>query len=814
MKWLKRIFISLLILTLLLMGTGAGLFWWAYKNPEKVFTFIEEKFLPADLKITWENINLKLQYQQNFSFLILLDLDHVLIQKENPLIQAPLDKVYLKATLHLRQEGHWKPLLQTHDLRIESKQSLLVHLLSPPDAKEEDQSIFQTLDSTVQLLKKIQAHVHFENINIALDEVLFKNHSGLSLKNKLALHLNEDLNVDVSLVSKSLAEPPFDLQVQALVLLKKINSSEPFLNGQISFAGFDTQVKDTLWATYNAMSGEPQLLLKTKDQILYALKPIKKSPQYIKIDSVSEFIITSSQLQSQLKMDIQNVPGEISRFKNVDLQIKIPLEEKEILADKKSPFSIKAPIELLFIKDRLRKSLQASCQCQLPLQLYLQVAGDINVRQILDEPAQQIEVLSAKAQLETLKNDVFLLDAKGNITLTKEKKNYFFDPYIDLKAYVTHFKKLSPLLNAYGIMIPSPLDVLDGQIDLKAKGPIEIVSLKDKKNTTYSFPAELTTDLQSQKQVMKTEVISETTLSSDFSEAVVNAKIKIHDLQLELPPLKPAGGKPRITHDKRIVRQADLDKEIKKVKQKKTGVQNPSSDFKFIVNYEIETTKNAAIRLLYDMFQPHLGLNVKVQSTNLVENKGSIELVPFDVVYFRRRVHLEHMKLGFRDDENGFNVDGRLSVQQSMYTVYIDIMGTIAKPMVYFSSEPYLERADIISVLLFDRTQDQLISADAETAGSVQAAITDRAIGLFGLWLFAATPIRSFSYNPISKVYSATVDLGEGVSAGIGSDWESSTQLELRKRVSRQWVLTGKWTSPSLDKKEKTELVLQWERRF
>lgn len=828
-KNLKRFLIGLFILIALLFSTIVGVVWWAYKNPEQVFSYIEKKYFPPDLKINWKSFDFQFQRQEGLTFLLLLDLDQVYIEKENPLVKVLLDKVYVKATLHLRQDRRWQPLLVAHQIQLEAKENVLFHMNTPPDPEAEEKTPLQTLDTIVQLLKKVYSYVHFENINVDLKDVIYKSYAGLNLKNALIFNLHEQSNIDLDLMSKSLASPEFDLKMQAQVYLKKINTTEPFIDGKIVFSGFDTKLEDQFSARYGAVENtEPTLTIKTKDHALYTLKPNKKTSQIkstdqklsdkntlqkLKIDSQSQFTITKSQVDSQFIMDIQNVPGEISRFKNVNAQIKILLDEKQTFANKNAPFSIQAPIELLFIKDRLRKSLQSSCQCRLPLQLKLNVDGEMNLRQIQEEPLSQVQALKAKASLETLQNDVFLLDAKANVTITKEKKEYFFDPYIDLKAHVTRFKKLSPLLNAYGIMVPSPLDVLDGRIDLVAKGPIEIVDLKDK-SSTYTFPADLKTDLQSQKQVMKTEVIAKTTVNSQFNEATVDAKVKIHDLQLELPPLEPAGGKPRITHDKRIIRQADLDKQIKKNDRIETGVQNPDSDFKLIVNYEVETTKNAGVRLLYDMFKPYLGLNIKIQSTNLVENTGFVELVPFDVVYFRRRVHLEHMKLGFRDDENGFNVDGRLSVQHSMYTIYIDILGTSTNPVVSLSSSPYLERSDIISVLLYDRTQDQLISADAETAGSVQAAIADRAIGLFGLWAFAATPIRSFYYNPISKVYTATVDLGDGVSAGIGSDWESSTQLELRKRVSRQWVLTGRWTSPSLDKKEKTELVLQWEKRF
>ncbi|MBC7371600.1 MAG: hypothetical protein H7326_08550, partial [Bdellovibrionaceae bacterium] len=78
---------------------------------------------------------------------------------------------------------------------------------------------------------------------------------------------------------------------------------------------------------------------------------------------------------------------------------------------------------------------------------------------------------------------------------------------------------------------------------------------------------------------------------------------------------------------------------------------------------------------------------------------------------------------------------------------------------------------------------------------------------------FAATPIQSFSYNPLTKVYTATVKITDDLTAGIGTNWEESARLELRKRVSQKWMLTASWTpNEAGDVEEK--LVLQWEQRF
>jgi hypothetical protein len=181
----------------------------------------------------------------------------------------------------------------------------------------------------------------------------------------------------------------------------------------------------------------------------------------------------------------------------------------------------------------------------------------------------------------------------------------------------------------------------------------------------------------------------------------------------------------------------------------------------------------------------------------------------------RRTVHVDQLRLLLDAQDGGdFPVDGRFHVDQTQYRIFVDVSGSLRSPFVHLSSEPYLPRSEIISVLLYDRTSDQLVAADAETAGSFEAAMADRAIGLFGLWAFASTPIRSFSYNPVTKVYSATVQLAGGVTAGIGTNWEEAAHFEVRKRVSKRWVLTASWSPSETDRSQVGKLILQWEKRF
>ena len=107
------------------------------------------------------------------------------------------------------------------------------------------------------------------------------------------------------------------------------------------------------------------------------------------------------------------------------------------------------------------------------------------------------------------------------------------------------------------------------------------------------------------------------------------------------------------------------------------------------------------------------------------DNSGFIKTEPFEIVYLRRKMTVEKMILDLSKSEDGIiPVDARIKVEQTQYTIFIDIKGPATKPNVILSSDPYLPAADIISVLLYDKVTDQ--SGESETAGSVQAAMADR----------------------------------------------------------------------------------------
>ena len=106
------------------------------------------------------------------------------------------------------------------------------------------------------------------------------------------------------------------------------------------------------------------------------------------------------------------------------------------------------------------------------------------------------------------------------------------------------------------------------------------------------------------------------------------------------------------------------------------------------------------------------------------------------------------------------------------------------KPRVEFLSNPPLERQQIVSVLLFNKSPGELTEDKASSAGSFSQATADGALGLFSLLFLSSTPIESISYDPVSQTYSAKVRLDKKTTLSVGSDFDRERQMAWNRKLS------------------------------
>jgi hypothetical protein len=776
------IVIGILVFTVTLFFTAAVL--WIVNNPLTAWQKVESHILPDDMKITWSKMDLNAKHLSGLNFYFDWQVDNLLIHKKKPSLNIPIDSIRIETSVFPRNAN--KKLI-AHTWEIIASQKIELALTSKKNETEENP--FQTFKKIVDLVKTVRSQLDIQNLH--LQAKYFR------------LQINDAKPIKATFeISQDQAQVPDKLHFNSSIDVSDTVNIKP--EGMFEFnPGDDEKIKAS--AKISVMSPGLNVTQKLSLDIdhdiaeLASNGPIvfNQKKMNIRAHPSARLKLDSAHISLDLNTDISGLSsGAIASIGGLSAKLDMPLSKNKMWSDLPSALNVTVPVKLFLVDAQTKPVLEKECQCQIPEIIDFKISGQIWLSHLISNHLEQRKpVADVKISVNEFNNKLFSIVTSAEIKVDKESDSFFYSPSIDLAAKVTSTRSINRVLDAKRILVPSPLDILDGEVSLQMKGPVRST------NDGFIFPAQAKALLHSPNQIVDVSATSEMFLDSQFRHADIGLKVAVNRLQLELPPLKPTRGNPRILNDRRILVQPPKEKKV--------------STFKLTLTVDVNTTNPGAITLLSEYFKPHLPLTINVNHSKDNVNTGFINIEPFDIEYVRRKVHVEKMKFDLsKTTDSGLFVEGQLSVKQTQYKVFIDIIGPVNKPNIVLSSEPDLPRSEIINVLLFDRTGENKESGDAKTAGEVDAAVADKAIGLFGIWAFASTPIKGFSYNPSTKTYTAMVELADDLTASIGSKWESTAEVELRKQISRRWMLSAAWTPAEQGDPETTKLVLQWERRF
>jgi hypothetical protein len=223
-------------------------------------------------------------------------------------------------------------------------------------------------------------------------------------------------------------------------------------------------------------------------------------------------------------------------------------------------------------------------------------------------------------------------------------------------------------------------------------------------------------------------------------------------------------------------------------------------------------TKNP-VRIRTNLLPDEIPVALGLRLGSRLSLDGTVEIEPMPVKLFRRTANLRHLKFTFHDGLPAADLDGELTVQEPDITVRILILGNTGRPVLEFLSDPPLSRQQIVSVLLFNKSVDELDDSEAYSAGSFSQATADGALGLFAFFFLSGTPIESIAYDPVSETYSAKVRIGQKTSLSVGSDFGGGQQVELRRRLGGRWAVRTEVHSQQ-GEPDSLLTLLEWFKRF
>jgi hypothetical protein len=787
-RWLKWTVGVLLGISATLLVSLTLLLIWIVNNPNDAWALFDKWFLPADLEVTWNDIEFTPHKHDWREWQISWSVDKLHITKSKPEVDIHVDKIQFDFGLYIWKGERWFEFRNAEVLGGEP-----MRIKTFPEKKKKDQpelSPFQMAQNYLSYLGSLDRMSTVEKLHVSVP--LFKLESSEGVEPLLlSFEITKDMDTATELEPVIIHAGVKKGSLEATVAgdLREIFKSAD--DDQSGFRGrfnLKTDLADADIGIQLSLSDkEIQLNGEGTAQVKREKKPIRLSPGFM-------LLLKENEMTLRLQSRVLDIPGPLVKLERLNAEARVPLENDKMWSDSPATYRLWTMVDIFLIDKDMRAPMEKACRCKIPEQVEVSLGGKAWMRPVLAETQRRERAVDADFKVESITNKLFSADLGAGIRLDKDHADWVFEPRLNTELVVHSYQGLRTFLDAKGVLIPAPFDVLDGTMALHAKAPVERGGGRVK--TKVNFEA----NLNSPNQTVQLATEAKLDLDQRLKGLDVYVSALIKSFQVELPPLDPIRGVPKVTRDSRVVLRPP---------PRKTKI-----GFKTRVFLEVKTEKPGAIRLLSSLAKPYVPVTIDVKAGTSGDPSGYVRLEPFTLSYLRRNVNVEHLQIGMAaNDDDALPVDGRFRIDQTAYRIFVDVKGDLESPNVQLSSEPYLPRNEIISVLLYDRTSSELVSSDAETAGSVEAALADRAIGLFGLWAFATTPIKSFTYNPVTKVYSATVDLGGGLTAGVGTNWEAAAHLEVRKRVSKRWVLTASW-SPSETQEQVGKLVLQWEKRF
>ena len=770
---MKKILASLILIILLILGSVTYLFF----NPEiilspKVLTELNQKYLPA-LEMEWEKVNIDFTRQSLTTKTLSLSGRDFCAKYEGSTFC--FEKLSLMLRLNLLKIWDF----DIRELKVKDKKIvILANTDKEPkkdpadkiDMNELLSPIYQIVNQNLKYIPKSYqvtlTHTVLKTgdddltINTQIDskEIILSLKSIKTKKNKkikITSHLRKNEKDQ-----DSYYQGPLDIHLPGLNLQSKVKIS---LKEKLSI-----QLSSTL-----SFKEGPLQNLKLKNPILSALEVDEERINIV----FSNVKLSLPQYISQLsikKCDIQlEFNSEDILFNCPRIQINPATTQ---LSNKNIP-QLKKDLTFNLNLDGQFKSKLESLEST-----NLQKLGKINIK------------------LDHKKINFLDLDFNSTLAFYIKKNSFTVKPEsIDWNLEINEFSSIVETLKDTSWAIISPFHSLKGRIKLYSTNRGEITEEK----AYIPFELDLNLDKAQHNQIKST---TKGSLHLPFKSGRPQLKldIDISKFYVYLPELDPIKGLPKISSDNRV---------SKKVENPKESQNSESSQSENTLDYQVTIkTRNAnSIRIYYYLFSPYLPLGLQANLTPEevtysvdIKNRTKVE-------YLKRVIYISSLSLS---NKNTPPLDLKLNYEASGYDILLNVVGTLDDPKLLLSSTPSLPREDIISLLIYNRKSSEISSFEKENVGGTEAAIVDRALGLFSIWAFASTPIDSVSYDPSTKTYSAQISLPGGVNFSIGTDWDRVSILSFRKRLNDSWSIVTSYLPATQDQDSKENILLQKEISF
>lgn len=378
-----------------------------------------------------------------------------------------------------------------------------------------------------------------------------------------------------------------------------------------------------------------------------------------------------------------------------------------------------------------------------------------------------------------------------------------FDLAANLK--IPDFAVWKDLFEKTPYAIPAPLHVLKGEVLVQAEA--QLPDLKSPLTAT----AQVQTRLASKTQKLWTKTEATVTTTGAIPKLTgINVKVQsiLEDILLEAPPLR-LEPPPQALPDKRFVLKAEPIKPL----QAQASEPSLKDRLPFTLTWSVDVKTAKPIQISSSLLQQNIPVAVDLHLEDNGLMKGSVAVQSFPFEIFRKKAVVKNVDLIFHANSRVPELSGQINYANPEVDIRILLLGSVEKPRIEFESDPPLNRQQIVSVLLFNKSLDELNEEEVNSTASMSRAMSDGAFGLFSLLFLSSTPIQSVSYNPVTKSYTARVRLDDSTTLSMGSDFSEERQFTVRRRLGGPWSIRTELRQTD-ERPDVVLTLLEWLKRF
>lgn len=431
----------------------------------------------------------------------------------------------------------------------------------------------------------------------------------------------------------------------------------------------------------------------------------------------------------------------------------------------------------------------------VPYNLDLRIKSDLETS-FFPSPAEPIEG-NLEIALNTISQELLSFQGKTSTRFagipSKYPEGWMLETNLDLKAILPKFKKLVRALEKTAFPVFAPFNELDGSLEIKVAGKADFARQKG------SIPMEFKSDLKSPQQ----SFISEGKGDLNYEVAQKNSKTNLNfdfllsNVKIVMPHLGYTS-LPTLFPDSRFV-----DPRKKKI----------AANTNLTYQIKVRTPADKPAYLVSNLTKGNIPLYIDL-SMNEKKLDGNIRVGNTQIEFFKRNASVEKFNLTLAEPRSKSIVDGLLRVRYADYIIDIIMVGEIERPKIIFQSDPPLEQDQIISVLIYGRTFEDLDAQNSSSVSAASTAFADRALALGSLFLLASSPIESVRYDPSSRAFSAKIKLAKGTSLDLGTHEGKTQELGLRKTLKGNWLIRTYFTNDPQTNTQKGGALLEWYKRY